>query len=66
MSYYEESLINSPNPDVLLGRKIYMEALAGRRGFRDDQIGIFDVDIWKEIFIAIVVAARKGIKDDKN
>ena len=33
-----------------IGRKIYMDALAHRRGFRDDQLGIEDPELWAEIF----------------
>lgn len=41
-------------PEQKLGRKIYHKSLAGRRGFRNDQLGIpsYD-DIWLEIFEAI-------------
>ena len=33
-----------------IGKAIYMESLDGRRGFRYDQLGIDDDDIWTEIF----------------
>lgn len=33
-----------------LGREIYKKALRDRRGFREDQLGIEDDDIWNEIF----------------
>lgn len=33
-----------------IGKQIYENALYGRRGFRDDQLGIEDTAIWKEIF----------------
>ncbi|WP_300379548.1 hypothetical protein [Henriciella sp.] len=50
-----------------LGGAIYMEALSGRRGFRDDQMGIDDVDIWAEIFEHIGrVALAQSIKKDVN
>lgn len=49
------------NPDVELGREIYMIALSGRRGFRDDQLGIEDPDIWAEIFEAMGKAARAAL-----
>jgi hypothetical protein len=44
-----------------LGRKIYMEALSDRRGFRADQIGIDDPDIWAEIFEDIGSVAISAI-----
>lgn len=40
-----------------IGKAIYDEALAGRRGFRWDQLGIEDDEIWAEIFEAIGHAA---------
>jgi hypothetical protein len=58
MSYHE---LPEGDMDRELGRKIYMEALEDRRGFRYDQLGIEDVDIWAEIFDAIGKAARKAI-----
>jgi len=58
MSYYE---VPKGNADRELGRKIYMDALSGRRGFRDDQLGIEDTDIWAEIFEEIGKIARKAI-----
>jgi len=33
-----------------IGQAIYMKALDGRRGFRYDQLGIDDDEIWEEIF----------------
>lgn len=33
-----------------IGKAIYMDCLDGRRGFRYDQLGIDDDDIWTEIF----------------
>lgn len=47
MSYYD---VPEGSPDRELGRRIYMEALSDRRGFREDQLGIFDEGIWGEIF----------------
>lgn len=48
-----------------LGRKIYHEALSGRRGFRDDQLGIDSEDeIWLEIFEAIGDAALSNSVPD--
>lgn len=57
MSYYE-----LPKGDAIreYGRKIYMEALEDRRGFRYDQLGIDDPEIWGEIFDAIGTAARNA------
>lgn len=40
-----------------IGKYIYMEALDDRRGFRYDQLGIEDIEIWNEIFEAIGTAA---------
>jgi hypothetical protein len=62
MSYYE---VPKGNADRELGRKIYMKALSDRRGFRDDQLGIEDVDIWAEIFEAMGKVARTAIKNTK-
>lgn len=61
MSYYD---LPKGNPDRELGRKIYMDALHGRRGFRYDQLGIEDADIWADIFeeIGRVAAAAVGDK----
>lgn len=55
MSYYD---LPKGNADRELGRKIYMKALEDRRGFRYDQLGIEDVDIWAEIFEAMGKVAR--------
>lgn len=53
------------NEATKLGRKIYDEALAGRRGFRTDQIGIDpEDDVWLEIFENIGDVALKVIKND--
>jgi hypothetical protein len=60
MSYYD---LPPGNADCELGRKIYMNALSDRRGFRDDQLGIEEPDLWAEIFEAIGKAARKAVKD---
>ena len=58
MGYYD---VPKGNKDREIGRKIYMKALSGRRGFRDDQLGIEDVDIWIKIFEAIGKAARVAV-----
>lgn len=59
MSYHD---LPTGNADCELGRKIYMEALEDRRGFRYDQLGIEDIEIWKEIFEAIGKAARSAVE----
>lgn len=40
-----------------IGQAIYLKALDDRRGFRYDQIGIYDDKVWEEIFEAIGHAA---------
>lgn len=44
-----------------IGKKIYLAALDGRRGFRYDQIGIDDDAIWTEIFEAIGESAIRAV-----
>jgi hypothetical protein len=61
MSYYD---LPKGNADCELGRKIYMKALDDRRGFRYDQLGIEDPDIWSEIFEAMGKVARAAIAAD--
>lgn len=58
MSYYD---LPKGSPDMELGRRIYMEALEGRRGFRYDQLGIEDAEIWAEVFEAIGSVARAAL-----
>lgn len=58
MSYYD---VPEGDADRELGRTIYMEALSDRRGFREDQLGIFDEEIWAEIFEHIGRVARASI-----
>lgn len=58
MGYYD---VPKGNADRELGRRIYMNALSDRRGFRNDQLGIEDEDIWAEIFEAIGKEARLAI-----
>ena len=42
-----------------LGQRIYHAALAGRRGFRPDQLGIPEEDaVWVDIFRAIGLEAK--------
>lgn len=55
MSYYD---VPEGDLDTDLGRTIYMEALSDRRGFREDQLGIFDAEIWAEIFKHMGQVAR--------
>lgn len=60
MSYYD---VEPRTPEMKIGQKIYMDALSDRRGFRDDQLGIEDVEIWEEIFEAIGTAAVAAVKE---
>lgn len=47
MSYYD---FEPKTVAGKVGKAIYLEALHDRRGFRYDQLGIDDDDIWEEIF----------------
>ena len=58
MSYYD---VPEGNSDRELGRAIYLEAISDRRGFRYDQIGIDDPEIWTEIFEHIGAVARAAL-----
>lgn len=58
MSYYD---VPEGNADLELGRKIYMEVLDDRRGFRYDQLGIEDPAIWAEIFEEMGKVARAAL-----
>ena len=58
MSYHD---LPKGNADREIGREIYMKVLDDRRGFRDDQLGIEDVDIWAEIFEEMGKAARIAV-----
>jgi hypothetical protein len=62
MSYHE---LPKGSADRELGRKIYMRALDDRRGFRYDQLGIEDVDIWAEIFEEMGRVAREAIAAER-
>ena len=62
MSYYD---IEPDTPEMKIGKKIYMDALAGRRGFREDQLGIFDTEIWEEIFADIGATAIAAVKEQE-
>lgn len=66
MSYYDEGIVNSSDDDIRLGRKIYMAALAHRRGFRYDQLGIDDVEVWEEIFKELGQLARAAVVLEKK
>jgi hypothetical protein len=67
MSYYDSNDddqpvgINTFNRD--LGRHIYKAALGHRRGFRNDQIGIDDPEMWAEIFEEMGAVAREFLED---
>ena len=63
MSYYE---VPDGSADLELGRKIYMDVLSDRRGFRYDQLGIEDVDIWSEIFEEMGKAARAALAAESS
>lgn len=48
-----------------IGGEIYMEALSDRRGFRNDQIGIYDdFPIWREIFEDIGRVAIEQLQNE--
>ncbi len=63
MSYHD---LPKGNADRELGRKIYMDVLDDRRGFRYDQLGIEDVDIWAEIFEEMGKTARKELNAEER
>jgi hypothetical protein len=44
-----------------IGQTIYLKALDDRRGFRYDQVGIDDDEIWKEIFEDIGKVAIQAV-----
>lgn len=58
MSYHD---LPKGNADREIGREIYMKVLDDRRGFRYDQLGIEDVEIWAEIFEAMGKVARAAV-----
>lgn len=60
MSYYDVPE-GAPGSDLEIGREIYMKALDDRRGFRYDQLGIEDADIWAEIFQEMGRVARAAV-----
>jgi len=63
MSYHELPLGNA---DRELGRKIYLQVLDDRRGFRYDQLGIEDLDIWAEIFEEMGKVARDALASERS
>jgi len=48
-----------------IGKAIYLSALDDRRGFRYDQLGIDDDDIWNDIFEAMGNAAISAVTKHK-
>ena len=52
------------NADRELGRKIYMEALSHRLGFRYDQLGIDDSPMWARIFEEMGKVAHAATRDE--
>ena len=59
MSYHD---FEPKSREGKIGKIIYLDALDDRRGFRYDQLGIENDEIWIEIFEAIGEAAIKAIK----
>ena len=47
MSYHD---FEPASREGKIGKRIYLNALDDRRGFRYDQLGIDDDEIWNEIF----------------
>ncbi len=62
MSYHD---FEPKTRDGKIGKAIYLEALDDRRGFRYDQLGIEDDEIWTEIFEAIGAAAVSAVQNIK-
>lgn len=48
-----------------IGKEIYLAALDDRRGFRYDQLGIHDDEIWNEIFSSIGEAALTAVAHEE-
>lgn len=46
-----------------IGKAIYLDALDDRRGFRYDQLGIDDDEVWTEIFEAIGTRAITAVSE---
>jgi hypothetical protein len=63
VSYYD---LPKGNADRELGRKIYMDVLSDRRGFRYDQLGIEDEGIWAEIFEEMGKVARVALSQPRS
>jgi hypothetical protein len=59
MSYHD---FTPKSREGKIGKAIYLKALDDRRGFRYDQLGIDDDEIWTEIFEAIGSAAIKAVR----
>lgn len=62
MSYHD---FTPPTRQGRIGKTIYLKALDDRRGFRYDQLGIHDDEIWNDIFEAIGLAALKAVRIHK-
>lgn len=62
MSYHD---FTPPTRQGKIGKAIYMKALDDRRGFRYDQLGIDDDEIWNDIFEAMGLAALSAVKTHK-
>lgn len=59
MSYHDFT----PNSrEGKIGQAIYLKTLDDRRGFRYDQLGIDDDDLWTEIFEAMGLAAIDAVE----
>lgn len=46
-----------------IGKQIYLQALDDRVGFRYDQIGINDDELWEEIFEHMGIVAIAYVKE---
>lgn len=58
MSYHD---FDCKTREGRIGQAIYLKALDDRRGFRYDQLGIDDDEIWEEIFEAIGTEALAAV-----
>ncbi len=61
MSYHD---FEPDSREGRIGKTIYMKALDDRRGFRYDQLGIHDDEIWLEIFEHIGREAIAAVAPD--
>lgn len=59
MSYHD---FTPESREGKIGKAIYLESLDDRRGFRYDQLGIDDDDIWTEIFEHMGREAIKAVE----